>query len=145
VVDSRDDSLDLDRFVDAQDEGGVYERAVAELRRGRKESHWMWFVFPQVAGLGESWMSQRFAISSLREARAYLEHPVLGPRLVECARILVALNDRTAHEVFGGIDAQKLRSSMTLFCEASPDEAVFQDVLDKYYEGAPDPATLRLI
>jgi len=101
----------------------------------------MWFVFPQIAGLGRSEMSKRYAISSLAEARAYLAHPVLGRRLVECASILVALPDRTAEEIFGGIDAQKLRSSMTLFRRADPDEPVFAQVLDLYFEGATDIAT----
>jgi len=132
-------SFDLRRFTDAQD--GTYEYATAELRRGRKTSHWMWFVFPQIAGLGHSDMSRRYAISSLAEARAYLAHPVLGRRLVECASILVALPDRTAEEIFGGIDAQKLRSSMTLFRRADPDEPVFAQVLDLYFEGATDIAT----
>jgi uncharacterized protein (DUF1810 family) len=133
------DSPDLQRFTDAQD--GTYDHATAELRRGRKTSHWMWFVFPQIAGLGRSEMSKRYAISSLAEARAYLAHPVLGRRLVECASILVALPDRTAEEIFGGIDAQKLRSSMTLFRRADPDEPVFAQVLDLYFEGATDIAT----
>jgi uncharacterized protein (DUF1810 family) len=132
-------SFDLQRFTDAQD--GTYEQATAELRRGRKTSHWMWFVFPQIAGLGHSDMSRRYAISSLAEARAYLAHPVLGRRLVECASILVALPDRTAEQIFGGIDAQKLRSSMTLFLRADPDEPVFAQVLDLYFEGAADLAT----
>ena len=118
-----------------------YEHATAELMRGRKTSHWMWFVFPQIAGLGHSEMSRRYAISSLAEARAYLAHPVLGRRLVECASILVALPDRTAEQIFGGIDAQKLRSSMTLFLRADPDEQVFAQVLDQYFEGATDVAT----
>jgi uncharacterized protein (DUF1810 family) len=133
------DSLDLQRFTDAQD--GTYGHATAELRRGRKTSHWMWFVFPQIAGLGRSEMSKRYAISSLAEASAYLAHPVLGRRLVECASILVALPDRTAEQIFGGIDAQKLRSSMTLFRRADPDEPVFAQVLDRYFEGAADIAT----
>ena len=132
-------SFDLRRFTDAQD--GTYEYAAAELRRGRKTSHWMWFVFPQIAGLGHSDMSRRYAISSLAEARAYLAHPVLGRRLVECASILVGLADRTAEQVFGAIDAQKLRSSMTLFRRADPHEPVFAQVLDRYFDGAEDPAT----
>ena len=111
-----DDPYDLQRFVDAQDAGGTYERAVAELHGGRKQSHWMWFVFPQVAGLGQSPASKWFAISSLEEARAYLRHPVLGPRLAESTGILGQLPDGGANEIFGGLDAQKLRSSMTLFC-----------------------------
>jgi uncharacterized protein (DUF1810 family) len=132
-------SFDLQRFTDAQD--GTFEHATAELRRGRKTSHWMWFVFPQIAGLGRSDTSRRYAISSLAEARAYLAHPVLGRRLVECASILVALPDRTAEQIFGGIDAQKLRSSMTLFLRADPDEPVFGQVLGQYFGGIADLAT----
>lgn len=134
-------AYDLQRFVAAQDEGGTYEDAVAELRRGRKTSHWMWFVFPQIAGLGHSSMSRRFAISSLQEAQAYLEHPVLGPRLAECAAILLESTGRDAEQVFGSVDAQKLHSSMTLFMRAAPRVPVFQQVLDRYFEGVPDGAT----
>ena len=137
--------LDLDRFVAAQDSAGTYLRAVTELRDGRKRSHWMWFVFPQLAGLGQSAMSQRYAIASLDQARAYVQHPVLGPRLVECARIVAAIDGRSAEQIFGGIDAQKLQSSMTLFACASPDEAVFADVLDQYFDGVRDAATIRLL
>jgi uncharacterized protein (DUF1810 family) len=140
-----DDPYDLQRFVDAQDAGGAYERAVAELRRGRKRSHWMWFVFPQVAGLGQSPASKRFAISSLAEARAYLRHPVLGPRLAESAGILGQLPDRDANQIFGGLDAQKFRSSMTLFLRAAPAEAPFGKILRQYFGGVPDPATDRLL
>jgi uncharacterized protein (DUF1810 family) len=136
-----DDRYDLERFVAAQDAGGTYEHAVAELRRGRKTSHWMWFVFPQIAGLGLSPVSRRFAIASLEEARAYLAHPVLGPRLFECAGILAQTPGRTAEQIFGGIDALKLRSSMTLFLRAAPGEPVFAQVLDQYFGGIPDPAT----
>ncbi|HVA24193.1 MAG TPA: DUF1810 domain-containing protein, partial [Chloroflexota bacterium] len=110
-----DDPYDLERFVAAQDERETYEDAVAELRRGLKMSHWMWFVFPQIAGLGQSSMSRRFAISSLQEAQAYLEHPVLGPRLAECTAMLLEATGRTGEQIFGSIDAQKLHSSMTLF------------------------------
>jgi uncharacterized protein (DUF1810 family) len=119
------DPYRLERFAQAQDAGGTYQRAVAELRAGRKVSHWMWFVFPQVAGLGFSAMSQRYAISGLTEARAYLNHPVLGPRLTECARIVAGTEDRTAGDIFGPVDAMKLRSSMTLFAAAAPEERVF--------------------
>ena len=115
-----DDPYDLHRFVDAQDAGGSYQRAVAELRGGRKQSHWMWFVFPQVAGLGQSPASRRFAISSLEEARGLLRHPVLGPRLAESTGILGQLPDRDANQIFGGLDAQNFRSSMTLFLRAAP-------------------------
>lgn len=132
----------LDRFVAAQD-GGVYLRAVAELRAGEKTGHWMWFVFPQIAGLGFSAMSQRYAISSLDEARAYLRHDVLGPRLRECAGVVAATADRSAEDIFGGIDAQKLRSSMTLFLRADPAEPVFRLVLDRFCGGVPDPETDR--
>ncbi|HEY4017536.1 MAG TPA: DUF1810 domain-containing protein [Pseudonocardiaceae bacterium] len=139
------DEYDLERFVAAQDEGGTYQRAVAELRRGRKTSHWMWFVFPQVTGLGQSPASRRYAISALREARAYLEHPVLGPRLRECAAVVAATSGRTAEQIFGGIDARKLHSSMTLFHRADPGEAVVEQVLENYFGGVPDTATDRLI
>ncbi|MFP5282147.1 MAG: DUF1810 domain-containing protein [Actinomycetes bacterium] len=137
------DAYDLDRFVAAQDQGGTYGQALAELRRGRKTSHWMWFVFPQIAGLGMSPTSQRYAISSLAEARAYLAHPVLGRRLRECAGVLADSQGRSATDILGGIDAQKLRSSMTLFARADPDEALFTRVLDAYFAGQPDPATLE--
>lgn len=138
------DPFDLQRFVEAQDAGGVYERALAELRAGRKSSHWMWFVFPQIAGLGQSEMSRRYAISSLGEARAYLEHPVLGPRLVECARALLGHEGLSAEAIMGGIDAVKLRSSMTLFAQLDDGE-VFEQVLERYFDGEMDAATLRLI
>jgi uncharacterized protein (DUF1810 family) len=130
---------DLDRFVDAQDR--VYRQVVEELRRGRKTSHWMWFVFPQVAGLGSSPTSRQFAIASLDEARAYLAHPVLGARLRECASLLLASRGSTADDIFGSIDARKLRSSMTLFHRAAPEDPVFQQVLDRYFDGQPDRAT----
>ena len=138
------DPHDLQRFVDAQDAGGTYERALTELRAGRKTSHWMWFVFPQIAGLGQSETSRRYAIGSLEEARAYLEHPVLGPRLVECAQALLGHEGLSAEEIMGGIDAVKLRSSMTLFAQLDDGE-VFQQVLERYFDGEPDTATLRLI
>jgi uncharacterized protein (DUF1810 family) len=139
------DRHDLQRFVAAQDEGGTYERALAELRAGRKASHWMWFVFPQLAGLGRSPMARRYAIASLEEARAYLEHPVLGARLRECAGALLEVEGRTAEQIMGGIDAVKLRSSMTLFERADPAEPVFPAVLDRYYSGERDEATRRLL
>jgi uncharacterized protein (DUF1810 family) len=134
------DGYDLARFVDAQDSGETYVRALAELRAGRKTSHWMWFVFPQIAGLGSSGMAQRYSIGSLDEARAYLADPVLGPRLVECAGAVARHGDRTAEQIFGGIDAIKLRSSMTLFARADPDNPVFGQVLELFFTG-PDPAT----
>jgi uncharacterized protein (DUF1810 family) len=139
------DPFRLERFVAAQDDGGAYESAVAELRSGRKRSHWMWFVFPQLAGLGQSATSRRYAISSLDEARAYLAHPVLGPRLVESARTLAGLEGRSALDIFGGIDAMKLRSSMTLFARADPSNPVFGQVLDVYFGGVADEATDQLL
>jgi uncharacterized protein (DUF1810 family) len=137
-----EDPFDLQRFVAAQS-NGVYERALGEVRAGRKQSHWIWFVFPQVAGLGSSAMAQRFAIGSLDEARAYLAHPVLGPRLVACARAVLAIEGRTALEVFGHPDDLKLRSSLTLFERADPSAAVFGEVLDAVYGGERDAATLE--
>jgi uncharacterized protein (DUF1810 family) len=133
------DPSDLQRFVDAQ--RSTYDQALAELRDGEKRTHWMWFVFPQIAGLGRSGMAQRFALADLDEARAYLAHPVLGPRLVECARALTDLDVDDPVQVMGSIDAQKLRSSMTLFARAAPDEPVFRQVLDHYFAGAEDEAT----
>ncbi|MCZ2830819.1 DUF1810 domain-containing protein [Modestobacter sp. VKM Ac-2986] len=135
------DPARLDRFVDAQDAGGTYDTALAELRAGHKRSHWMWFVLPQLAGLGRSDMAQRYAVRDLAEARAYLAHPVLGPRLLACARALTTLDTTDPVAVLGGIDAQKLRSSMTLFARAAPDEPVFRAVLDQYFDGAEDDAT----
>jgi uncharacterized protein (DUF1810 family) len=138
--------FDLERFVSAQDAGGTYERALQELQRGRKESHWMWFVFPQLVGLGRSAMSERYAISSLDEARAYLAHPVLGARLVECAQAVAAAPPGyTAVDVFGPVDAMKLRSSITLFARAAPGEDSFARVLDRWWGGTPDPATEALL
>jgi uncharacterized protein (DUF1810 family) len=136
-------SPDLGRFVDAQNRGGTYAAALAELRAGRKTSHWMWFVFPQVAGLGHSSMAQAYAIGSLQEARAYLAHPVLGPRLLDCVRAVLGHADRSAADVLGGIDALKLRSSMTLFARASPGEPLFREVLERYYNSNEDPETER--
>ena len=135
-----DDPYDLARFVAAQDP--VYDRVRAELRRGRKASHWMWFVFPQVAGLGSSPTARHFAISGPDEARAYLAHPVLGPRLTECAELAAAVPRGGAAEVFGPPDDLKLRSSMTLFAHVAPDDPVFAAVLDRYFDGEPDPQTL---
>ena len=139
-TEKRGPGFDLQRFVDAQAQ--TYDQALAELRAGQKRTHWMWFVFPQVAGLGRSGMAQRFAISGLPEARAYLSHPTLGRRLVESARALTALDTDDADAVFGPVDGMKLRSSMTLFARASPDEPVFREVLDHYFGGALDEATL---
>jgi uncharacterized protein (DUF1810 family) len=139
VVVSGGDPHDLERFVCAQ--RGAYASAVVELRAGHKTGHWMWFVFPQIAGLGQSAMSQRYAIASLAEADAYLAHPVLGPRIAECARILTELPGHDAEAIFGGIDAVKLRSSMTLFACASEDDSVYHAVLDQYFGGETDPHT----
>jgi len=139
------DSYDLERFVAAQNASGTYHQAVEELRRGRKASHWMGFIFPQIAGLGQSAMSRRYAISSLDEATAYLDHPVLGPRLRECAGLVIQAQAQSAEQIFGGIDAQKLRSSMTLFLRAAPDDDLFQQVLDRYFDGRADEATDRLL
>jgi len=132
-------SYDLDRFVSAQE--GIYAGVLDELKRGRKVGHWIWFIFPQVAGLGYSAMSQQYAISSLDEARAYLAHPILGPRLRECTATVLAATGRTALEILGSIDAMKLRSSMTLFHRAAPEEPVFAQVLERYYDGKVDEAT----
>jgi uncharacterized protein (DUF1810 family) len=139
------DGYDLERFVAAQDGGGTYARALAELRRGRKTSHWMWFVLPQVAGLGRSGTARTYALDGLDEARAYLAHPVLGPRLRECAAALVDLGDSDPVSVLGDVDAVKLRSSMTLFARADPDEPLFRAVLARYFAGEEDDATLRLL
>jgi uncharacterized protein (DUF1810 family) len=132
---------DLDRFVGAQRD--VYPQALAELTAGSKRSHWMWFVFPQIAGLGRTATAQRYAIADLAEARAYLAHPVLGPRLTECAQALLGVHGRTATQILGTPDDLKLRSSMTLFARAADDPAVFRAVLDRYYGGEDDPATLQ--
>lgn len=131
----------LDRFTRAQDEGGTYDRALRELRAGRKTSHWMWFVFPQVEGLGRSETARFYAVAGLDEARAYLADPVLGSRLEECCRAILDLDETSAEEVFGSTDAMKLRSSMTLFARADPDQPLFTDVLEQYFDGVPDRAT----
>ncbi len=138
-----DDPFDLARFAKAQ--RADYAGAVAELQRGRKVGHWIWYVFPQIAGLGMSSTSQHYAIGSMAEAQAYLAHPELGPRLVECARLLLSTPNRSAEEILGGIDAMKVRSSMTLFQQADPDEPVFGEVLDRLYDGRPDRRTLQLL
>ena len=136
------DPFDLNRFVDAQDDGDTYGQALRELRAGSKRSHWMWFIFPQIAGLGMSETSRHFAISGLAEAQAYLAHPVLGPRLIESASALADLDGVSAVQVFGPVDAQKLRSSMTLFARAASDQQVFRDVLARYFGGETDEATI---
>jgi len=148
VSELSDDPWRLERFVAAQDEVGTFQRAVTELRAGAKRGHWMWFVFPQIAGLGTSSTARHYAITSLDEARAYLAHPVLGTRLRECARIVADTEGRTAEQIFGLIDALKLHSSMTLFAEATDatgnavSETVFREVLAKHFAGLPDEATL---
>lgn len=139
------DPYDLARFVDAQDTHGTYEQALAELRNGRKTGHWMWFVFPQVAGLGSSPTSVRYAIGSIDEARAYLAHQVLGPRLLESVHALLNLQGSDPVAVLGGIDARKLQSSMTLFDRAGPQEPWFRALLDRYYAGAEDEATTSIL
>ena len=135
--------MDLDRFVDAQ--AGTYDRALGELRAGRKTSHWMWWIFPQVAGLGLSATSKAYEIADLDEARAYLRHDVLGPRLLESCRALLGLEDVSAERVLGSVDAMKLRSSMTLFAHADPAETTFREVLDRFYSGAEDERTVALL
>ena len=138
-----DDPFDLRRFVAAQE--GIYDDVVAELRDGRKRSHWMWFVFPQVAGLGSSAMARRYAIGSRVEALAYLDHPVLGGRLRNCTDLVLAARGHDITAILGSPDDMKLRSSMTLFGRAAPGEARFGAVLDRFYDGAPDAATLALL
>jgi uncharacterized protein (DUF1810 family) len=138
---SPEDPFELERFQKAQDAHSTYGQALDELRAGTKQSHWMWFVFPQLAGLSHSETARHYGLRSLDEARAYLGHPVLGLRLLECAGTVAELEGRTASDVFGGIDALKLRSSMTLFRRAAPDEPLFSRVLAKYFEGEGDPLT----
>lgn len=128
-----------------QAQEGVYEQALAEIQAGQKRSHWMWFIFPQMLGLGFSPMSQRYGIRSLDEARAYLEHPVLGARLKACFEALLTLQGRSAHQIFGSPDDWKLRSCATLFALVSPPNSVFHQVLEKYFDGNPDEKTLALI
>lgn len=138
-----DDPFDLNRFLQAQE--GVYAAALAELRAGRKTSHWMWFVFPQIDGLGRSQTARFFAVKSLAEARAYLAHPVLGTRLRECAAAVLGVAGRTASEIFGYPDDLKFRSSMTLFERAAPDCDLFSDALDRFFEGSRDRLTQELL
>ncbi len=137
------DPYDLDRFVRAQE--GIFETALSELRAGRKSTHWMWYVFPQLAGLGRSPASRQYSISTLAEAGAYLRHPVLGPRLVACVEAVLAIEGRSAHEIFGSPDDRKLRSSITLFAVVSPPGSVFHRLLETYFRGEPDARTLRLL
>ncbi len=137
------DPFDLHRFVEAQ--APVYADVLAELRAGRKRSHWMWFIFPQIAGLGRSTMAQFYAISSIDEARAYLDHPLLGERLRECTELVLATEGRSARDIFGAPDDLKFRSSMTLFSEAGAADEPFRTALAKFFGGAPDEATLARI
>ncbi len=137
------DPYDLERFVEAQSR--VYDTVRAELRQGAKRSHWMWFIFPQIKGLGSSATAVHFAIGSREEAAAYLKHPVLGVRLAECTRLVLGVKGRTAEQIFGGIDSMKFRSSMTLFAEATLKETVFQEALEKYFDGEADALTLEIL
>ncbi|HEU4376449.1 MAG TPA: DUF1810 domain-containing protein [Telluria sp.] len=135
-----DKQFDLDRFVDAQ--APVYSRVLAELKGGRKTGHWMWFIFPQIAGLGHSVMAQKYALVSADEAAAYLAHPLLGARLRECSALVAAIEGKNIGEIFAAPDDLKFHSSMTLFAEVAPDEAVFQDCINKFFDGVPDQATI---
>lgn len=137
------DVYNLQRFVEAQQH--VFTQVLAELEAGKKRSHWMWFVFPQIRGLGRSEMAQRYAISSLDEARSYLQHPVLGPRLEQCAHLIAPQVERTARQIFNSPDDMKLHSSMTLFKLAAPDRPVFQEVLDTFFDGEQDAMTVKLV
>jgi uncharacterized protein (DUF1810 family) len=138
-----DDRFELARFVRAQ--APVYEDVLAELRAGRKRTHWMWFVFPQLAGLGASAMARQYALGSLDEARAYVAHPVLGPRLRDCAALVLAAPEADAHRIFGSPDDLKFRSCLTLFARAAPQEPVFRRGLDRFFGAAPDPRTIALL
>lgn len=143
VVKPGGDPYDLTRFVVAQE--GVYEQALAEIRAGRKRSHWMWYVFPQLKGLGSSPTSIQYAIGSGEEARAYLAHPILGSRLIECAEATLQIQGRSALQIFGAPDDLKLRSSATLFASVSQDGSVFHQIIDKYFDGEPDVRTIELM
>ena len=135
--------MDFDHFITAQEP--VYAEVVRELAKGEKCSHWMWFIFPQLRGLGYSAMAQKFALGSLDEARRYLVHPVLGARLRECTRLVLTTQNRTAEDIFGPVDAMKLRSSMTLFSLASPGDGLFEGIIEKYYDGEKDGRTIELL
>jgi uncharacterized protein (DUF1810 family) len=139
---SDQDPYDLQRFVDAQEH--VYERALSEIKSGRKRSHWMWFIFPQIDGLGASSMSKRYAIRSIAEAKAYLDHPLLGPRLLESAEAALAVQTSSALDLFGSPDDMKLRSCATLFASVSSEDSVFSQLINKYFDGKPDDRTLQL-
>lgn len=138
---TEDDPHELRRFLQAQD--GIYATALTELQSGRKRSHWMWFVFPQIEGLGSSPLAQRYAIGSAAEAEAYIRHPILGPRLVECAEAVLSVAGRSAHEIFGSPDDMKVKSCATLFAAVSPAGSVFERLLDRYFAGERDQATIR--
>jgi uncharacterized protein (DUF1810 family) len=137
------DDYNLQRFLDAQEL--VYDTVLDELRAGRKSSHWIWFIFPQITGLGHSGMAQKFAIASLEEAKAYLQHPVLGPRLRACTQLVLNVNGRSAEEIFSFPDNLKFRSCLTLFMTATTDNKIFKDALLKYFDGKPDQLTLDLL
>jgi uncharacterized protein (DUF1810 family) len=143
VTGDANDPHDLKRFVLAQED--QYAQALAEIRSGRKRSHWIWYIFPQFDGLGQSSVSKRFSIKSVAEAVAYLRHPILGPRLLECCGAALGVEGRSAHEIFGSPDDLKLRSCATLFAHVSPSGSVFERLLEKYYQGCPDDRTLRLM
>ncbi len=138
-----EDPFNLQRFVEAQRD--EIDSVRAELTRGRKDSHWMWFIFPQMRGLGHSWMANHYGISGPAEAGAYLGHPTLGPRLIECTELVNRIEEKTSEEIFGGIDSLKFRSSMTLFSLVAPDSAMFTDALKKYFKGQSDPRTIELL
>jgi uncharacterized protein (DUF1810 family) len=133
----------LERFIEAQ--APIYAQALGELRAGQKQSHWMWFIFPQISGLGQSPTSRAYAIQSLDEARAYLANPVLGSRLRECCQALMNLRNKSAQDIFGSIDAMKLRSCLTLFAEADPEDVLFYNLLEKYFDGDADEPTLDIL
>jgi uncharacterized protein (DUF1810 family) len=145
MISSINDPWNLGRYVIAQNDADTYLHAIEELRHGRKVTHWMWFIFPQIVGLGQSTNSRRYAISCLDEAKAYLLHPILGPRLVECTTILIESKSKDAPRIFGDLDAQKLGSSMTLFMRAALGENIFKRVIDMYFGGVADEATERLL
>ncbi len=139
----RDDPFDLSRFVAAQER--VYDHVLAELKSGQKRSHWMWYIFPQIDGLGHSATTKHYSIKSVQEARQYLDHPVIGKRLLECAETVLAVEGRSVSQIFGYPDDLKLHSSMTLFASVAEPSSVFERVLDKYFQGQPDPATLQIL
>jgi uncharacterized protein (DUF1810 family) len=141
--DAAPDPWNLNRFIQAQED--AYDPALQEIRRGRKQSHWMWYVFPQFAGLGQSTVAKHYSIGSIAEAEAYLAHPLLGPRLIECFQSVLLIQGSTAHEIFGSPDDLKLRSCATLFASISPKGSIFTRLLEKYFEGSPDGRTLQLI